>query len=235
MKYDCKGAETAYWRHHVHLLTAAALMPVLAGIYYLSFWLRFDARLGNQEWACFRNTAGWVTLAQIVWFVGLDACRGWRRSVTFYDLAALLRVATCGMVTVAMIQYLFSPLPTIPRGVILLDWSTTIVVLGGARSLLREAREAQWPLFLPAGGVRVLIAGAGEMGAATLRMIRHIDRPRYRVVGFLDDDPELVGTHVEGVPVIGGCRDARRRVQRHGVRQLLVMQGELVRRSRFAN
>ena len=33
----------------------------------------------------------------------------------------------------AMIQYLLVPVPAIPRSVFLLDWGTTIVVLGGAR------------------------------------------------------------------------------------------------------
>ena len=42
----------------------------------------------------------------------------------------------------SMIQFLLGPLPPVPRSVFLLDWGTTIVVFGGARSLVRGFREA---------------------------------------------------------------------------------------------
>ena len=139
----------------------------------------------------------------------------------------LLRAATGGLLTMAMVQYLLAPLPAIPRSVLLLDWGATIVVLGGARSLLRGVRETRWRPFSSAGQVRVLIAGAGDMGASTLRMIRRLGQPRYRVVGFIDDNPDLRGNAHRG-------RARRRRLPTRAAtgralrgRQVLVMQGEL--------
>ena len=172
-------------RRHLYLLTTMMLVPAFVGIYWLSFWLRFEGQLGGEELACFAATVGWIVTVKLAWFVGLRVCRGWSRSVTFYDLAVLLRAATGGLLTMVMIQYLLGPLPTIPRSVFLLDWGTTVVVLGGVRSLLRGVREMRWSLFSPPDQVRVLIAGAGDMGVSTLRMIRRLGRPRYRVVGFL--------------------------------------------------
>ncbi len=124
----------------------------------------------------------------------------------------LLRAATGGLLTMMMIQYLLGPQPTIPRSVFLLDWGTTIVVLGGIRSLLRGVREMRWSLLSPPNQVRVLIAGVGEMGISTLRMIRRLEQPRYRVVGFLGSDRDHVGTRIEGIPVIGVCEQASRLV-----------------------
>ena len=216
-----------YWRQHLHLLAAIGLLPVFAGIYYLDFWLRFEGQLTQDELQCFCATAGWTVLVKLAWFVSLRVCQGWRRSVTFYDLGVLLQAATGGLVTMAMIQYLLGPLPAIPRSVFLLDWGTTIVVLGGARSVVRGFREARWSLFAPADQVRVLIAGAGDMGMSMLRMIRRSDRPSYQVVGFIDRSAGLTGTRIEGVPVLGGCEHANQLVERHRVQQILVMQGEL--------
>jgi FlaA1/EpsC-like NDP-sugar epimerase len=217
----------AYWRHHRHVLGAAALLPVFVAIYYLSYWLRFEGQLGAGEAECFRCTASWVALVQLAWFVGLHTCQGWNRSVTFYDLLVLVKTVTGGLVTMAVIEFLLQPLPLIPRSVLLLNWGATIVALGGARSLLRGMRETRWPLFSSGRQVRVLIAGAGEMGAATLRTIHRIARPRYHVVGFIDPNAELVGTRIEGVPVLGTCRQASQIVERLRIRQVLVMQGEL--------
>ncbi|MEN6459653.1 MAG: nucleoside-diphosphate sugar epimerase/dehydratase [Thermoguttaceae bacterium] len=217
----------AYWRLHGHLLTAAGLAPLLVGIYFLCYWLRFEGQLGQTELTGFRATVGWVVASQLVWFIALRACRGWRRSVTFYDLVVLARTATAALLTVAMIQYLFAPLPAVPRSVLLLDWGATIVVIGGARSLLRGVRELHWRPFSSTEPVRVLIAGASELGTSTLHAIRGLTQPSYHVVGFIDGNPGIRGNHIEGVPVLGDCRHARQLASEHRVRQVLVMQGEL--------
>ncbi|MBN1394931.1 MAG: polysaccharide biosynthesis protein [Pirellulales bacterium] len=227
MNDEKSRSKTAYWRRHLYLITEILLLPCFIGIYYSSYWLRFEGQFGNYEWTCFRETVGWVALVKLAWFVALRACRGWSRSITFYDMWVLLRVVTAGLLTVAAIQYLLALQPTIPRSVFLLDWGVTLVALGGARALLRGVRETKWPLFSSNECLRVLIAGAGDMGASVLRMIQRIDRPNYRVVGFIDNNPTLSGTRIEGVPVVGGCDHVRRFVDRHGIRQILVMQGEL--------
>ena len=224
---DHSRPKIAYWRRHLYLLVAASLLPVFVGIYYLGYWLRFEGQLGENEFKGFYATVGWVVMAKLGWFVGLRACRGWRRSVTFYDLMVLLRAATGGLLTVALIQYLAAPSPAVPRSVFLLDWGTTIVVLGGARSLIRGVRETRWPLFSSADQVRVLIVGAGDMGASTLRIIHRTSRRRYRVVGFIDDSPNLQETRIEGVPVVGDCEHVCRLAQRYEAQQILTVQGEL--------
>ncbi len=214
-------------RRHLYLLTTMMLVPAFIGIYWASFWLRFEGQLDDENLACFAATVGWIVTVKLGWFAGLRACRGWRRSVTFYDLVILLRAATGGLLTMMTIQYLLGPLPTIPRSVFLLDWGTTVVVLGGIRSLLRGVREMRWSLFSPPDQVRVLIAGVGDMAISTLRMIRRIGQPRYRVVGFLGGNPADVGTRIDGVPVVGVCEQASRLVARYAIRQILVAQGDL--------
>ena len=58
-------------------------------------------------------------------------------------------------------------------------------------------------------------------------MIRRLGRPRYRVVGFLDNNSNLLGTRVEGLPVLGLCRNARQLVAHHAIQQVVAPQGEL--------
>ena len=214
-----------YWRQHFHVLAAMMLLPLFASVYYLDFWLRFEGEMTGKELRCFQATINWVLLVKLAWFVGLRACKGWRRSVTFYDLVILFQAATGALLTMSMIQFLLGPLPAVPRSVFLLDWGATIVVLGGTRSLLRGFHEVRWSLFSPAGQVRVLIAGAGEMGMSMLRMIRRAGQPRYQVVGFLDRNAHLLGTRVDGVAVLGGCEEAKKLVEQHRIRQILVVQG----------
>ena len=83
-----------YWRQHLHLLAATALLPLFAGIYYFDFWLRFEGELSGDRLHCLLATASWVVLVKLAWFAGLRVCQGWRRSVTFYDLVVLFQAAT---------------------------------------------------------------------------------------------------------------------------------------------
>lgn len=215
------------FRGHLYLLTTAALLPAFVGIYWLSFWLRFERQLAGENLACFTATVGWIVTLKLGWFVGLRVCRGWIRPVAFYDLVVLLRTATAATLTAMMIQYLATPSPAVPRSVFLLDWGVTIVVLGGVRSLLRGVSEMHWSWLSPHDQVRVLIAGVGEMGVSTLGVIRRIGHPHYRVVGFLVGSPADIGTQIEGIPVIGVYEQACRVVNRHAIRQILVTQGEM--------
>ncbi len=218
---------SVYCRKHLYLLGLVVILPAFVAIYYLDFWLRFEGQLTAREHYCFSATVGWVVSVKLAWFAALRVCKGWRRSVTFYDLMVLSQATTGALMTIATIQYLFGPLPVVPRSVFLLDWGTTLLVLGGARSLVRGLREARWSLFSPEDRVRVVIAGAGDMGASMLRMIRRTSHPRYHVVGFIDQCRELIGAHVEGVPVLGDCTCINQLVERHRVQQIVVMQGEL--------
>src|SRR4029079_11690780 len=57
-------------------------------------------------------------------------------------------------------------------------------------------------VFVGRGGQRrTLIVGAGQSGRSLLRELReaHDDR----VIGFVDDDPELRHRRIQGVPVVG--------------------------------
>ena len=55
------------------------------------------------------------------------------------------------------------------------------------------------------GRARLLIVGAGGLGRETAELVTAINqqRPSWDLLGFLDDDPELRGSAVAGVPVVG--------------------------------
>jgi hypothetical protein len=52
-------------------------------------------------------------------------------------------------------------------------------------------------------GINVLIYGANENGTMILHKINNSPESNYKVLGFLDDDPELEGKFIYGYPIFG--------------------------------
>ena len=51
----------------------------------------------------------------------------------------------------------------------------------------------------------LLLVGAGGLARESLELIRAVNRaaPTWSVLGLLDDDPELHGRRIHGIPVLG--------------------------------
>ena len=208
-------------------LGPAVLAPVFAGIFYLAYWLRFEGQLGIEEREEFITTVWWIVWIKLCLFTRFHVCRGWSRLVTFYDLVALVQAATASLLLIVLMDRLVLPRSMIPRSVFLLDWGTTIVILGGARSLVRGFRERPWSAFFPSDRVPAFIVGANDTGEMLLRTIIRNDKRTYRVAGFIDTDGRNLGARIAGVPVVGGLDQTCELADRYGVRELLVVREEL--------
>ncbi len=212
-------------RHN--LSTAAALAPLFAAAYYFSYLLRFEFAPGPLEWHAIAVTIWWFVAIKVLVFASLGAFQGWGRFVTFYDLVALVRAATAGLLVTVLVDRLVVHDRLIPRSIFLLDWGITIVLVGGTQSLCRLWQERSWRLLFARDKVPALIVGANEAGEALLRAIVRNGKLGYHVIGFLDDDRQRVGTRIAGVRVLGTVDQTCRLAERYGVRAVLIAAGTL--------
>lgn len=205
-----------------------AIFPLaFTAIYYLNYWLRFEEQFGPAEMRLFMSTVMWVVPLKVVFFVWFRIHQGWSRYVSFYDLIALFQAATSSLLVMVLVDRLCVPAEFIPRSILLLDWGTTIVVIGGIRALWRVVHERSWRLFISAGKVPTFIVGADDAGESLLRAITRKGMLNFHVVGFIDDDPARQGTRIGGVPVIGTIDQVPCLADRHGVSEVLISAGEL--------
>src|SRR5205823_1986241 len=96
----------------------------------------------------------------------------------------------------------------------------------GAAAVDTAVAVAKQRAHLVAGGGpashRVLIAGAGQHGLSIGRELLEGAAPGVELVGFLDDDPAKHGALLNGVPVLGGVRDALALAQGYDAREVIV-------------
>jgi FlaA1/EpsC-like NDP-sugar epimerase len=216
---------------------AAILVVVHAALFVFSFFLAFftrnDFSFSGGWLPVFAATVGGAVVLKLIIFYMLGLCHvSWRR-VSFGDLTALLWAATLTMLIMATIDSLFlstGRIPSVkrvPRSVILLDWASTILLVGGMRTLWRSFYEELRPLFSKTPTKSALIIGASQAGELLARNLKAASNSTYHIVGFLDDDTALHGNRFSGIEVLGGIDRASLEVARRRVDEVLVQSGTL--------
>jgi sugar transferase (PEP-CTERM system associated) len=88
-----------------------------------------------------------------------------------------------------------------------------------------------WLLGHPNVGERILIVGSGETAVEVAREVLERRDAGYRIVGFVDNRPELLGQSLVNPRVIGLTSEMAEVVRREGVNRIVVAMGE--RRGQF--
>lgn len=108
-----------------------------------------------------------------------------------------------------------------PKGVLFLDFLGTVFMVSTVRLGFRIYREELRPVSSD-GVRRVLIVGAGDAAETIVREINRMQVERYRVVGFVDDDPLKRDVMIHGVPVLGLTDDIARICEEREVEEIII-------------
>ena len=222
-----KGRITPRWFIRRSILVVGVHLVSFLAAYLLAFALRFDFRFDAREVIAFWLTAPGVLMVKALVFYLTGQYRLSWRSVTFSDLASLIKAATWSLLAIFVLYYLIEPNRTLGRAIPLIDWANTILILGGLRAFHRMSREEFRFFYHPSGARKALIVGANQSGHNLARHLYTAEPPQYLVLGFLDHDPKRVGSLHAGLPVLGSPQQAPQFAVRLDVKELLVMSGSL--------
>ena len=150
----------------------------------------------------------WALLA---WGNGLYARR---HAGDTWGVAVRAARASVQLVILWAIAYFLLPPWTLVRHVLV------VFALGAAVAMPIWRRLMSGVLSASAFRRRVLIVGAGHAGRALLEAIRSEAPGDFDVAGFVDDDPELVGASVDGVPVVSDRHGLVEAAERLGVGEI---------------
>lgn len=96
------------------------------------------------------------------------------------------------------------------RSIFVLDWILSLAAVGGVRFLVRLFAENRPSAVRRSNnGVikRILVVGAGDGGALTVKEMQRHPNSSMLPVGFLDDDPAKLHQEIHGVSVVGTLDD----------------------------
>jgi exopolysaccharide biosynthesis polyprenyl glycosylphosphotransferase len=204
----------------LHVATDA----VLVSLGWLAAWCLRDAMAAPIGRAI--NPLDWYLRALPIVVVPWIATCWWfgiyrsRRTQTAVDeLSKLLRGATLGLLVLAAVGFFFKELE-FGRLVVLASAGMNLAFQAASRMffhrLERRLRRSG------SSDLRVLIVGTGVPAIRLLQKLQDHPEDGYRVVGLLDDAPELREKDVAGQPVLGHVDDLRAVAIRHQVEEILV-------------
>ena len=232
-----------------HLLLAAGHATLLTAAFWYAYKLRFfDISLELAD----SRVADYILQRErlLPWVVGLKVALLWaighfRGFIAFFrlrdgiQLAGALLVSTGLLLAYSLVSrdLLSGAPPAPPRGVILIDFNLSMMLLFGVRVMIRAAVERRATRAERGRAVeRVAILGAGSAGAQLAAELLHRRGHGLEPVCFLDDNPTKLGLEVHGIPVVGSPSSLPALRDRHRfTKVILALPSASVRRVREVN
>ncbi|MBX3683482.1 MAG: polysaccharide biosynthesis protein, partial [Thauera sp.] len=180
---------------------------------WLAFYLRLEDVRAIEPFGGHLRVFLLAPVLTLPFFVVLGLYRAVLRYVGRHALITIGKAVTlAALVFWLVVLALPAQQPPVPRSVPLIYWATALLLLGGLRLVMRNVFLGEWTPLPPAVRVapghhaaaaqerpRVAVYGAGSAGnqlVSALRSAREL-----RPMAFVDDDPSLWGTVVDGLPV----------------------------------
>ncbi len=169
--------------------------------YYGAWRLRFEGPEWNAYAGSYLQSVPIALAIQMVALFVFGAYRGAWRYFGLMDGVAFAKAvgsATVGLIVTLVYLYRFEHYS---RAVFVIYAALLMLFLCGSRAsfrLIGEYSRRRRP------GMRLVIYGAGEAGSLVLRELLGHPVERFRMIGFIDDDPASRWLRLHGYPVLGG-------------------------------
>jgi exopolysaccharide biosynthesis polyprenyl glycosylphosphotransferase len=179
------------------LLLGDLIVAGIAMLVALYFWAMGDQWLVFSWQFLEERPPDWFFFLPFIWMLFMlelyDGRRASRRADTIRGIGLAVAIST---IFYLLIFFIADP-GSLPRRGVAVFISLAALLTFGWRMLYIRIFTA--PVFLR----RVLIIGAGRAGSTIAEIIQKITPPPFRLVGFIDDDPQKIGKKITKLPVLG--------------------------------
>lgn len=194
------------------VLLNAAVVAALA--------LRFDGRIPERFLDSYARGAVFYTLGMLAIFQLAGVNRSLWRYAGVPTLLLLVRTLAIGFAGVLIIN-LVPDAQVFPVSVVILSWIVATCLILSSRLFWKVVRTPSLRAVRKQGS-RILIVGAGDVGAALAHELMRRDHGTGYPIGFVDDDPRKLGRRIETLPVLGTTFDIPRLIASEKVSEVLI-------------
>jgi len=197
------------------LLMGDISVSVLALFLAVIIWSRRDMWLDFSLEFLRQRIPGWFYFLPLVWLFFIIELYDIRRASHWYQTVRGVGIAAGISIGIYLLWFFLAKQGTLPRlgvGVFILG-----ALIGTLLWRFLYIKIFTAPLMMR----RVLIVGAGRAGSTLAASIRQIWPPPFHLIGFIDDDPEKIGTQVGEFPVLGGNQDLMKIIQAQNISDLI--------------
>lgn len=208
----------ARWRFGLLIIIDVILLNI--GL-LLSFYLRFFDEGGIPD-QFYKNLDEFCILGTVIYIISFFIFRLYNRIWSYAstdELLAIINAVSLGALCIVTASFLFR-IP-LPRSIIILSWSFTIILIGGSRFA--------WRLYIDKKndyGVnhsrKALIVGAGAAGAMVAKELVKNSQINLRPICFVDDDPIKKNKSIMGLPILGNREDIPNIVNYSSIDEIII-------------
>jgi FlaA1/EpsC-like NDP-sugar epimerase len=192
-------SQDALLRYRMPLIVLSQVTLIYIS-YYSSFVLRLDSSFDASAHSLFWQTLPLVIMVKLLIFYHFGLLRGWWRYVGMSDVLNIVSATILSSMLLFTMVVFVGELKGYPRSVIPIDMLLSIMLVGGARVVVRAYTERAKEDI---SQKKTLIVGAGRAGSAIARELRIDPSLGYYPLGFVDDNPGKLGIKINGVKVLG--------------------------------
>jgi UDP-GlcNAc:undecaprenyl-phosphate/decaprenyl-phosphate GlcNAc-1-phosphate transferase len=192
-------ADFLYKRRVAEVLLDLCLVTIA---YWAAYRLRFEGSEFGPAFSAFYRSLPSVLAAQMLALFAVGIYRGVWGFFGLMDTVVVVKGVFMGTLAALLVTLYLFRTENFSRNVFVIDAILLAVLLTASRASFRLMAAALHRNLHAA--TRVVIYGAGDGSALVASELMKTGDRRYRILGFVDDDPRMQRMRVQGWPVLGG-------------------------------
>ena len=197
-----KRLKTIFGVNPLSLLAFTHDLLAACAAWVAAYWLRLNLSIPAEFQAPMWKAMLVCVPVQAWAYQSFGLYRGVWRYASLPDLRRIVFAVATGALAGPFVLMMLGLNVGIPRSVFLLEPILLLLIMGGNRVAYRSWKEHRMFGANRGQGAPVLVIGTGD---AAITLIKELTRsPDWRVVGLVDDDPNLAGRVLQSTRVVGG-------------------------------
>lgn len=203
------------------LLDAVLIMACMAG----ALWMRYDFSFANIEPTFWDSVKSYMWINVACTLVINMFCKLYTSLWRFASLEELKNAIVAIMLS-SFVQYFGMKLMDlrVPRSYIFIYVMLLSVCIIGPRFSYRFLRIAfhNHETIWQSKPVVTMVVGAGAAGYMLVREMKNSKHLNRKVPCIIDDDPNKIGTYLQGIPIVGGKEDIPAMAKKYNIEEIII-------------